>query len=259
MERAFQWFPGHMAKAQKALQHYLKRADFLLVAVDARAPKLTLSPKITDKSKRLQIVFTKTDLADSKQTALWKTWFEQQGYRVFNQNAQNILAYLRRELSGTKKTYGIVTGMPNVGKSTLINQLGGFHKTHTGALPGVTRGPQWIKLVENLYLLDTPGIFLPKSPNLERGWRLAALGVLPEKSYSDRIVEVAECLIQYVRAHYNLFLKEPENVTDFLEAFGRKRGALSKGGVINVEEAARRLIVDFQKGKWGRTTLEEPA
>ena len=151
-----------------------------------------------------------------------------------------------------------MVGLPNVGKSSFINTLVQRKKTKTGKIPGITRGPQWVKLNDKMYLLDTPGIFYPQNIPQEKAWRLAVLGIAPEKIYIEQVLEVGEFLMRYVRENYSVFQDQSENYLDFLKIFGKTQGILSKGGAVHLENAALRLIHDFQRGKWGRMTLDKP-
>lgn len=263
-ETTLQWFPGHMAKAKRTLRRYVEFADIILHTIDARSPASsasTLSRQFSSPARKLAVILTKCDLADPKKTGLWDKWLRDQGFAVFKSSLTAIPAELKAVLAGKSQNapvHAIVSGLPNVGKSTLINRLIGKKKAKTGALPGLTRGPQWIKLDARFYLLDTPGIFFPENIPMDKAWRLAAIAVIPEKNYSNQIVEICEHLVKYVQAHYHTFNESIADFHAFLREMGRKRGVISKGGEVNLEDTAKRLIADFQKGKWGRITLETP-
>lgn len=251
---SIQWFPGHMAKTKRTLKRYVDFSHLFLMAVDARAPKATFDPKLIPKNKEARIIFTKEDLADPKKTDAWKIWFHRQGYTLQSAKSKTFAVHSEKLPA---RVYSMVMGLPNVGKSTLINQWVGQKKAKTGAIPGVTRGPQWVKIDERFYLLDTPGIFFKERITEAEGWKLAAVGVVPEKIYKDQIIDIITSLIEYVRSEYKLF-RETDNILEHLERVALQRGLLFKGGRPNIEEAAVRLLADFQRGAWGRLTLETP-
>lgn len=261
--RSFQWFPGHMAKAKRNLKRYLEFSDVIVHTIDARAPQSTFFREIVPRHSKLILVFTKADLADPHQTKVWKQWFSDHGYSVVA-SPQLLLSQGLKPTPGIRENrrvphHAIIAGLPNTGKSTLINKLIGRKKAKTGALPGITRGMQWIKLNESVYFLDTPGIFFPENLPVEKAWRLASLGTIPRKSLLHHAVEVCKNLVEYVDQHYSVFKQESANFNNFLESLGQKWGILLKGGEVNFEAVALHLIEDFQKGKWGKITLESPS
>lgn len=239
-----------MARTRKEINRLASLAHSFLYAVDARAPRSTFYRNLVPSRARIQVILTKGDLADPQKSERWKRWFASQGYPVFRSPDD-----LEKEARTLPRV--LVVGLPNVGKSTVINRLVGRKKTRTAALPGTTRGPQWVKLSGKFYLLDTPGVFFPQHLPEESAWRLAALGTVPEQSYRSRLLEIGQALFEYVRNAYGLFRGEG-SFEEFLESLARRRGALQKGGGSNLEEAARKLLLDFQRGTWGRITLEEP-
>lgn len=260
MSFSFQWFPGHIGRARRELKPLVSQAQIVFHILDARAPSAAFYPELIQKRKAV-IVFAKTDLADLNLTLRWKEWFENKGYPVYLSRKNDTLQELKKADFWKKSSLfgkAVVTGLPNVGKSTFINCLVGRKKAKTGKIPGITRGPQWIKLDERIYLLDTPGIFYPQNLPEAKVWRLAVLGIIPESRYTELVFEVGNFLIQYVRENYGVFKDQPEDFSSFLEIFGRSQGILSKGGNVHLENAALRLIREFQAGKWGRITLEKP-
>lgn len=259
--RNIEWFPGHMAAAARQLRSFFEQAELILHTVDARAPSSTLATQFLPRGKQIVVFFTMRDLADPKITALWERSFKESGLPVFDSTQGSLerfkSAYVRQ--GSRTPLHAVVVGFPNVGKSTLINRLLGKHKTATGAKPGITRGPQWVRLMERFYLLDMPGVFFPKKVSPENAWRLAAIGTLPEKTILPQIVDLCRQLVTYANLRHGVFTDEMRQpFFDFLEAFGRRQGFLLKAGKVDPEAAARRLISDFQKGKWGRISLETP-
>jgi len=247
-----------MAKTKRVLKRYLDFAHLLLYTVDARAPLATFAPKQLPHNKEVILVFTKEDLADPQKTEAWKRWFKSHGHSTISSNQKNFFSSFKPSRGLPPRVYTIIMGLPNIGKSTLINRWVGKKKARTGALPGITRGPQWIKIDEKFYLLDTPGIFFKEKISEDEGWKLAAISTIPEKIYANQIVEVVKSLLDYLRDEYQLFQDEPENIYDFLKKSALRKGILLKGGELNLEDAAKRLLADFQRGAWGRITLESP-
>lgn len=280
-----QWYPGHMAKTKRMLEQNITLVDAVVEVVDARIPQSSKNPYLNQLWKRRPrvIVMNKADLADPQATALWKAWYERQGYGVVVMDAlrgKNIkeiplrVNQVCKERLDRLKEKGIrrpmrmmVTGIPNVGKSTIINQIAGRSgAAKTGDKPGVTKGKQWIKVAENnIELLDTPGILWPKFEDPQIGLKIAFIG-----SVNDEILEgytLACELIRHMKEHYPRALQERYKIRDeeltgepeaVLEAIGRRRGHLRSGGKIDVERTAKVLMDEYRSGKLGRLTLEWP-
>ena len=208
-----QWYPGHMTKAKRQMTEDLKLIDLVIELTDARIPFSSRNPDIDEmaKEKSRLILLNKADMADEKATSEWKTWFEEQGFLVCPVNSLNradlkkINPFVREacaEKIERDKRRGIrsrpvramVTGIPNVGKSTFINSFSGKASAKTGNKPGVTKGKQWIRISDSLELLDTPGILWPKFEDQNVGIKLAAIG-----SIRDEIMNTEELSLELIK------------------------------------------------------------
>lgn len=281
-----QWFPGHMAKTKRMIQEQLKLVDVVIELVDARMPISSRNPLLDqlvgDKKPRI-IILNKEDLADPQRTAYWINQFNQQsGYRAFAFNAtigkKQLISRLKEALleltkekrermaqKGVRKQTirCMIVGIPNVGKSTFINILVGIKAAQTGDKPGVTRGTQWIRLDEDLELLDTPGILWPKFEDEEVGLRLAVTGAINDDVFDHD--EAALKLLTFLQKRYPRQLQERFKLTEedlaqeplyILEQIGRNRGCLLKGGRIDYGKVSKGILIDFRQAKIGRITLE---
>lgn len=276
-----QWFPGHMAKARREIEENLKLVDIVIELVDARAPHASQNPmlqKVT-KHKEKIIVLMKRDLADPILTKQWIDYFKSEKVSALavDVNAQKDMASLidlvnkkgleqqqRMIDKGVKQrpVRALIVGIPNVGKSTLINRLANKRIAKIGDRPGVTKMQQWIKVRNKFELLDTPGILWPKFEEEAIGMRLAAVG-----SIKDELVplqDVAAFLLQYIDQLDKEVLYEKykiDNVDDMWETFvqiGKHRGALESGGQVNFDKVADIILQDFRASKLGLITLESP-
>ena len=279
-----QWYPGHMTKAKRQMTEDLKLIDLVIELTDARIPFSSRNPDIDEmaKEKSRLILLNKADMADEKATSEWKTWFEEQGFLVCPVNSLNradlkkINPFVREacaEKIERDKRRGIrsrpvramVTGIPNVGKSTFINSFSGKASAKTGNKPGVTKGKQWIRISDSLELLDTPGILWPKFEDQNVGIKLAAFG-----SIRDEIMNTEELSLELIKllndrypgsleAFYGIRIGEDEKPLDVLLKIAAARGCLSKGGSYDTLRASGLLLENFRNGKIGRFTLESPA
>lgn len=278
----FQWYPGHMTKALRAMSEDIKLIDVVIELVDARVPLSSKNPDIDRlaQNKSRIILFNKNDMADRGKTQEWVQYYEENGFftALVNsksgegvKNVQNVIMKACREKIERDRRRGIlnrpiramVVGIPNVGKSTFINSFAGKACTKTGNKPGVTKGKQWIRLNKNVELLDTPGILWPKFEDQRVGLRLACIG-----SIRDEILNATELcleLIVYLENHYPDMLRafyqsEWQAGTDRVEILGavaEKRGCIKAGEELDYEKAARLLLDDFRNGRMGRVTLED--
>lgn len=276
-----QWFPGHMAKARREMEEKLSLVDVVIELVDARAPASSQNPMLQDviKNKRKVIVLMKKDLAEDKLTEQWLTYFKENEvtsialdvfnkvditkliqviYQVGYQEQQKMIAKGVQE----RPVRALVSGVPNVGKSTLINRLANKKIAKIGDRPGVTKHQQWIKVRNQFELLDTPGILWPKFENDLIGKRLAAIGTIKFELVPHQ--DIAAYLLQYLFEHYPVLLNKRytiTNVEDMWETFesiGRKRGALESGGHVSFDKVADIVLQDFRFGRIGNITLETP-
>lgn len=277
----FQWYPGHMTKAKRAMQEDIKLIDVVIELVDARIPYSSKNPDIDElaKNKARIILLNKYDLADPTHTKEWKTWYEEKGYFVALVNSKRgtgvkavheVIKEACKEKIERDRRRGIlnrpvramIVGIPNVGKSTFINSFAGKACTRTGNKPGVTKGKQWIRLNKSVELLDTPGILWPKFEDQRVGLRLALIG-----SIKDEILNITELsfeLIKFLRDNYKNVLEKfyeieyYENEIDTLTAIAKKRSCIQKGNELDFDKAAGILMDDFKSGRLGEITLELP-
>lgn len=277
----FQWYPGHMTKAKRAMQEDLKLIDVIVELVDARVPLSSKNPDIDQMAngKSRVILLNKYDLADEKKTLQWMKYYEEKGYFVTKVNSKNgtgikavqeIIRKACQEKIERDRKRGIlnrpvramIVGIPNVGKSTFINSFAKKACTRTGNKPGVTKGKQWIRLNKNVELLDTPGILWPKFEDQKTGLRLAYIGSIKDELFN--IYELSLLLLEYLQEQYpeavSSFyqIAEEEDCAKLLELIAVKRGCMKAGGLYDVDKAAKCLVDDFRAGKLGTISLEVP-
>ena len=274
---AIQWFPGHMHATRKAIVKRLPDIDVVIELLDARAPGSSANPLLAELagSKPSLKVLNKQDLADPARTALWLAHYQAQpGTNALaldasaSAPARQLIAASRTlvPLRGgmVKPVRVLICGIPNVGKSTLINTPIGTRKAKTGDEPGITKTEQRIALASDFDLFDTPGLLWPRIVVEQSGYNLAATGGIGRNAYDEE--EVALALLASVRQPYGDRLQERYKLADFsrlsddalLADIARKRGGLLPGGQVNLQKAAEIVINDFRSGAWGRITLETP-
>lgn len=277
----FQWYPGHMTKAKRAMQEDIKLIDVIIELVDARVPFSSKNPDIDPlaNGKSRIILLNKCDLADPSVTQEWVDYYEEKGFFVSLVNSKNgkgvravhdVIQKACREKIERDRKRGIlnrpiramIVGIPNVGKSTFINSFAGKACTKTGNKPGVTKGKQWIRLNKNVELLDTPGILWPKFEDQNVGLRLAYIGSIKDELYN--IYELSLLLIRYLQENYaqaipkTYQIEGSEEDVVLLQQIAERRGCLKAGGEFDLDKAAKCLVDDFRAGKLGRISLEHP-
>ncbi|MCP1305916.1 ribosome biogenesis GTPase YlqF [Paenibacillus tyrfis] len=283
-----QWFPGHMTRARRQIQEKLKLIDMAIELLDARVPLSSRNPMIDEilQNKPRLVLLNKHDLADPEVTRQWIEFFAEQGLKAIPIDSvggnpvkeimqrskellsEKIQAQLRKGMN-PRAIRALIVGIPNVGKSTLINRMAGRKIAATGDKPGVTKGQQWIKVGTEMELLDTPGILWPKFEDQSVGLRLAATGAIKEEIL--QVEEIALFAMRYLTEHYAQAVKErfgveevPQDPADtdaivaLMEAVGRKRGALMSGGRVDLEKASLAILRELRAGKLGRISLEAP-
>lgn len=277
-----QWYPGHMTKTRRQIEADLKQVDAVCEIVDARIPVSSRNPDIDSicAGKPRILVLNRMDLADPAATQQWTAYFIEKGMAViatdcktrkgiadFTPAAKKACAQkLERDAArGMSRPIRVmVVGIPNVGKSTLINQISGRKGAKAENRPGVTRGKQWVTVDRSLQLLDTPGILWPKFEDPEVGLKLAYTGAVKEGVID--LEELACALMELLHRYYPDALSERYKVQaepgtpgyQLLEIAGKNRGFLLSGGKIHTERMAKVLVDEFRSGKLGRFTLEMP-
>jgi len=274
---AIQWFPGHMHLTKKAISERIKEIDVVIELLDARLPGSSANPMLAELTggKPALKVLNKQDLADPARTPAWLDHYNSQpATRAIGLDASattparrlidacHALAPTRGSM--VKPMRVLICGIPNVGKSTLINTLTGKRAAKTGDEAGITKLEQRIVLADGFYLWDTPGMLWPRIIVAKSGYNLAASGAIGRNAFNEE--EVALELLDYLSQHYPAALQArykvelPPGITDeqLLEAIGRKRGAVLGKGRINLQKAAEIVIHEFRAATLGRITLETP-
>ena len=275
-----QWYPGHMAKAKRLIAADLDLVDIIIEVADARAPLSSVNPdlRVLRQRKGHVLLLNKEDLADPQQTVGWLKEYRRHGLLPVAMNAQRkqglrhldaaveeaaapLRARLRARGRLPRAVRAIVIGIPNCGKSTVINALAPTAAAKTGHKPGLTKGRQWVKTTVGLELLDTPGILWPRFADYDTAFKLAALGCISDLVYPAR--QVAADLALWLAANAPAALLEryrlsevPDSADELFLKLGAKRGLLSAGGLVRKEDAAILLLREFRAGKLGRHTLD---
>lgn len=277
-----QWFPGHMAKARRGVQEKLKLVDFVIELVDARAPFASENPmlkQILNQKPKMRVLMKK-DLADPKVTHAFIDHFNGLGERAISVDvnrkedikkvvetaklmAHDKMERMRKKGIKPRPARAMIIGIPNVGKSTLINRLANKKIAKTGDRPGVTTSQQWIKVKKDFELLDTPGILWPKFEDEVIGYRLACLGTIKDQIL--HMDDLAVFLLRYLQDHYPNVLMERYQIEDInqdiiplFDHIGQLRGAIAPGNHVDYDKTAELIIRDYRSGKLGLISLERP-
>ncbi|NLY70131.1 MAG: ribosome biogenesis GTPase YlqF [Clostridiales bacterium] len=271
------WYPGHMKKTRELIQKNLKLVDAVIEVVDARIPLSSRNPIIDELigNKIRIIALNKIDLADEEATNDWISYFEESGYHVASVNSNSgegvpqlfkLLEKIEQDKNKTSSRYRslrlMIVGVPNVGKSSLINRMIGRKSAKTGDRPGVTRGKQWLVLENNMYLLDTPGILWPKFDDQKTGLYLAFCG-----SIKDEIMDIPNLALELIKVlssgiYQNMLLARykleqlGDSPLETMELIAKKRGFILSGNRIDYERTGRTILDEFRAGTIGRITLE---
>ena len=277
-----QWYPGHMTKTRRQIEADLKQVDAVCEILDARIPISSRNPDIDAicANKPRLVVLNRSDLADWEATKRWMQHFRSKGLTPiatdcksrkgigdFQPAVRNVLKEKleRNAARGMNKPLRImIVGIPNVGKSTFINQISGRKGAKAENRPGVTRGKQWVTVDSGLLLLDTPGILWPKFEDPKVGMKLAFTGAVKENimDMEELACHLMEVLWKYypqvIKDRYKIDMPEETPGYILLEEAGRKRGFLVSGGEVNTERMAKVLVDEYRSGKLGVITLEEP-
>ncbi len=292
------WFPGHMAKTIKQIEEDLKLVDVIIELLDARIPIASQNPDIkkiiekSSKNKKRIIILNKSDLADKQENEKWIQFFRKEGITAITTDANSgnginecirqIEKEMQEEISNLKekgrvgrKIRAMVVGIPNVGKSSFINRIAKKTSAEVGNKPGVTKAKQWIRINDNIELLDTPGILWPKFEDQNVALNLSYIGTIKDEILDQ--IDIVYNLLKYLLENYKLKICERykidenkineildrnedegyNNIYDIMLIIGKNRGALMSGGKVDEEKTSRLILDDFRTGKFGRITLEK--
>lgn len=276
-----QWFPGHMTKAKRKMQESIKLVDIVIEMLDARIPYSSSNPMLMDiiGNRQKIIVLNKIDLADKNTLQHYVESFKERGITVVMLNSASGTDY--KKLLGAikqvakpmldkwaakgvrnKTTRVMIAGVPNVGKSSLINRMVGKAKAKTGDTPGVTRGEQWLKIAENIELLDTPGILWPKFEDPNVAWALSLTGAVKDDIFDQEQVvyilleRLAVSYPQALQARFAITDEQLGSVTAMVEQIARKRGCLRSGGVPDLDKVVKLVLREYRDGKIGKFVLD---
>jgi ribosome biogenesis GTPase A len=282
-EMNIQWYPGHMAKTRRMLEENLKLVDAVCEVTDARIPASSRNPDLDALlgGKPRLVVLNRADMADPAALKRWISYYKAKGVAAIATDCRTrkgvapFVPAVRSLLSEKLRRYAekgqagralkiMIVGVPNVGKSTLINQISGTKGAKAENRPGVTRGKQWVAVDQGLLLLDTPGILWPKMGDRQTGLLLAFTGavkddVLDTETLACRLAELLwRRYPDSLRARYGLELPPDADGYTVLQAAGKKRGCLIAGGEIDTERMAKTLLEEYRSCRLGRFTLESP-
>ncbi len=278
-----QWYPGHMTKTRRQMESDIRLVDAVCEIVDVRIPLASRNPDIDSicGSKPRLMILNRIDMADPAETKKWAAYFRSQGMAVLETDCKNrkgtkeFAPMVRQLLKDQIQKYQekgmvgrtirvMIVGIPNVGKSTLINQVSGRKSAKAENRPGVTRGKQWVTVEKGLELLDTPGILWPKFEDQEVGMKLSYTGAIKDDVVD---IETLACNLmdllgrkypRVLETRYKITVPETFQGYELLELCGKKRGMLISGGEVDTERMSRVLLEEYRSGKLGRFTFESP-
>ena len=283
MEFKIQWFPGHMMKAKRMMEVQLKLVDVVIEMLDARIPRSSSNPMLIDMlgSKPKVVALNKSDMADKEKTERWVKGLKNKSFAVVQvecatgkgvkqliaavQNAAQFISEKWAKKGVKNRSIRImIVGVPNVGKSTLINRLVGRTKVVAENRPGVTRGQQWITIAKGLELLDTPGVLWPRFEEAQIGFDLAVTGAIREDVFDKGIA--VDILLEKLKLEYpeqlcnkyGIELAATDTIGDVKEKIAIARGCIKGGGVLDFDKVIHLVLRDFKTGRMGKFTLNEP-
>ena len=278
-----QWFPGHMTKAKRMMESQIKLVDVVVEMLDARIPRSSTNPMLQDilGSKPKVIALNKIDMADKAQTDLWLEKIKHSGLPVCKIDcatgkgvkqlisavqlaAKPVIDKWLKKGVRNRPVRVMIVGIPNVGKSTLINRLVGKNKVMAADKPGVTRGQQWVTIAKGLELLDTPGVLWPKFEDPSVGFALAVTGAIKEDVFDrEQAVELLLDLLirkypQDLQTKYAVSIEQGDDVNAVMAKIAVARGCLKSGGLLDLDKVIQLVLRDFRAGRLGRFTIDEP-
>lgn len=278
-----QWFPGHMTKAKRMMESQIKLVDVVVEMLDARIPRSSTNPMLQGilGAKPKVIALNKTDMADGSKTEQWMAKLKNSGHPVCKIDcatgkgvkqlistiqlaAKPVIDKWAKKGVRNRPVRVMIVGIPNVGKSTLINRLVGKTKVVAADKPGVTRGPQWITIAKGLELLDTPGVLWPKFEDPQIGFGLAVTGAIKEDVFDRE--QAVELLLEFLQTKYpaelqgkyNIVLENSDDVQVVLTKIAHSRGCIKAGGTLDLDKVFQLVLRDFRAGRLGRFTVDEP-
>ena len=278
-----QWFPGHMTKAKRMMEAQIKLVDVVVEMLDARIPRSSTNPMLQNVlgAKPKVIALSKMDIADTAKTELWLEKRKHSGLPVCKIDcatgkgvkqlisaiqlaAKPVIDKWLKKGVRNRPVRVMIVGIPNVGKSTLINRLVGKNKVMAADKPGVTRGQQWVTIAKGLELLDTPGVLWPKFEDPSVGFALAATGAIKEDVFDrqDAVQLLLDFLLQKypeaLASKYAVTVEEGETAQSVMAKIATARGCLKAGGMLDLDKVDQLVLRDFRSGRLGRFTVDEP-
>lgn len=278
-----QWFPGHMTKAKRMMEAQIKLVDVVVEMLDARIPRSSTNPMLQNVlgAKPKVIALNKIDMADNVKTELWLEKLKHSGLPVCKIDcatgkgvkqlisaiqlaAKPVIDKWLKKGVRNRPVRVMIVGIPNVGKSTLINRLVGKNKVMAADKPGVTRGQQWVTIAKGLELLDTPGVLWPKFEDPSVGFALAATGAIKEDVFDrqDAVQLLLDFLLQKypeaLASKYAVTVEEQETAPSVMAKIATARGCLKAGGMLDLDKVDQLVLRDFRSGRLGRFTVDEP-